>query len=507
MQISYTPAWKVTRRQNGLLTSIAASSTSPRLTVMLKSGDLLLLDIENGSILVKLSFGTTCSVQSVIWYSNSNVLVGCDNGSLYDTCFEPTNTEYSVTMSPFLDVFNQQICLLAFDPDSGLLAVAYANMVALYAYKAKDKGSEDKGSKPTWDAIELIKGLYNNEDSLVNALLFYPLEYGSSSLFVGYAKAGWSVRSYSGSVKRVSPDSSHNVCRIGSTALSGNKKRIAILTLDRTIVVYTFESDGPLLSSMKEVDYEDSAEITPIVPIAFTSDGLTLGGTACGEVVVLQNMDEDTSLIRHEEANHLICVIAWQTHGQKVVIGSSSPDGLTSVLKCYLSSAIVSGKPRTSDTASVTAEMAFKGWEPSDSRWEAGLGAAYFRWHLTISQTAWLRVLGITLVIMLMLFTDPPSGAKYEEVAKDSGETEIMVRDKEANTYWLDFSVRYFARYCWFQVSEWIVCIALGLFGVVTGIWDIVKGIAKLIQLAAAKWACERVGLYKKNGVCPKMTE
>ncbi|KAG8787300.1 hypothetical protein FRC12_015727 [Ceratobasidium sp. 428] len=500
MQHSYTPAWKVACRLNGLLTSSAASPTCPRLTVALKTGDLLLLDIENGSTLVKLSFGTTCSVQSMLWYSDNNVLVGCDNGSLYDTCFEPTNADYSVTMSPFLDAFNQQIRLLAFNPDLGLLAVAYANMVALYACKTKDKDHE-----PTWDAVELIKGPCNNEDSLVNALLFYPSECGSSSLFVGYAKAGWSIRNPLGSVKRVSPDLSHNVCQIGSAALSSDKKSIAISTLDRTIVVYTLESNGPLLSSMKEVDYEDSAEVAPIVPIAFTSDGLTLGGTACGDVIVFQSMDKDTSLIRHEEANHIIRVIT--THGQKVVIGSSSPDGPTSVLKCYSSSAIVSRKPRTSDTVFVTAEKALQGWEPSDSRWKAGLGAAYFKWRLTISRTARLRILGIALFLMFILSTDPPSGRKFAGVAKDSIETELMVCDKEANTYWLEFSVRYFSGYCWFQVSEWTVCIASGLASIFTGVWDIVKGIAKLIRLAAAKWACERVGLYKKNGVCPKFNE
>ncbi|KAG8787129.1 hypothetical protein FRC12_015863 [Ceratobasidium sp. 428] len=297
MPLSYTPAWKVPCRQSGLLTSIAASSTDARLAVALKSGDLLLIDIEDSTTLVNLSFETTCSVQTMDWYSASNVVVGCDNGSLYDVCFEPTNTQYSVTMCPVLAAFNHQIRLLAFDPDLGLLAVAYANMVELYVYKAKGKGHE-----PTWNALEIIKGPHNNEDSLVNALLFYPSKRGTSSLFIGYAKAGWSVRSHSGPVKRISPDSSHNVCQIGSTALSHDKKQIAMSTLDRTIAVYALESDGPVLSSMKEVElleYEDTAHISPIVPIAFTPHGLTLGGTACGNVVVFQDLDKELSLIRH----------------------------------------------------------------------------------------------------------------------------------------------------------------------------------------------------------------
>ncbi|KAG8783896.1 hypothetical protein FRC12_019243 [Ceratobasidium sp. 428] len=495
MKLSYTPAWKLTRRQSGLLTSIAASPTHARLTVAEKSGDLLLLDIENGSIIVKLSFGAACSVQSMMWYSESNVLLGCDNGSLYDTCFEPANTQYSVTMSPLLAAFNQQIRLLAFDHDLGLLAVAYANIVALYVYKAKAKDRE-----PTWDALELIKGPYNDEDGLVNALFFYPSETGSSNLFVGYAKAGWSIRSHSGFVRRVSPDLSHNVCQIGSVALSHNKDRIAITTLDRTIVVYALESDGPLLSSMKEFYYEDSATITPIVPVAFTPDGLTLGGTACGDVIVLQSTDEETSLIRHE-ANQIIRAIV--TQGQNMVVGSSSQDGSVSVLRCYSSSAIVAGK-RTGDTVSTTAEQALSGWDSSDSRWKVGSSATKFRWRLSIGRTARLRVLGITLFSIVLLFCDPPNGAKFKDTMKDSEETELMIPENEASTYWLKFSARLFGQYLYFQVTKWTKSLVSCVAGLATGTWEVIVGIAHLIRLAAAKWACERVGLYKENGVCPK---
>ncbi|KAG8776034.1 hypothetical protein FRC12_001131 [Ceratobasidium sp. 428] len=502
MQLSYTPAWKVACRQSGLLTSIAASSTDARLTVALKSGDLLLIDIEDGTILATLSFETMCSVQTMKWYSASNIVVGCDNSSLYDICFEPANTQYSVTMCPVLATFNHQIRLLTFDPDLGLLAVAYANMVELYMYKAKGKGHE-----PTWNALEIIKGPYNNEDSLVNALLFYPSKHGASNLFIGYAKAGWSVRSHSGSVKRVSPDSSHNVCQIGSAALSHDKKQIAMSTLDHTIAVYALESNGPVLSSMKEVDYEDTAWTSPIVPIAFTLDGLTLGGTACGDVIVFQDTDKETSLIRHGgKANHIIRVIA--THGQKIVIGSSSEDGSKSVLKCYSSSAIVSGKPRTDDTVSSTAEKALLGWDPADSKWKTSSGAASFKWRIAVGRTARLRMLGIAvLVLMMMLFFDPPNGVRFADAMKDSQDTDIMLREKGADTYWLIFGVRYFSEYFRFQVTHWTISFVLAFAGLFTGSWEIIKGIAGLVRKVAAKWMCERVGLYKKNGVCPKFGE
>ncbi|KAG8707826.1 hypothetical protein FRC08_000262 [Ceratobasidium sp. 394] len=290
-------------------------------------------------------------------------------------------------MSPFLALVNQRIRSLAFDPDQSLLAVAYGTMVALHVYTAKGCGQE-----PKWDVLELIKGPYNNEGSLINALLFYPTEGGSCKLFIGYTGAGWSVWHNRGSVKRVNPDLSHNVCRIGSAALSPNKRSVAISTLDDTVAVYALEGDGPVLASMKEFHLDNPTDITPIVPVSFTSGGLGLGGTACGNVLIVHSASDKTSLLRHEDGTHIIQAIA--VHGENVIIGSATRDGSVSVLKCYGPLVVVPSKPRTDDPVSITAEEALLGWGPSDIKWQASSGAVKLKWRPSINRAARLWVTG-----------------------------------------------------------------------------------------------------------------
>ncbi|KAG8716874.1 hypothetical protein FRC08_008616 [Ceratobasidium sp. 394] len=108
-----------------------------------------------------------------------------------------------------------------------------------------------------------------------------------------------SIWSKPGSVKRFSPEFKHNICRVGSVSLSPDEKSIAVSTLDHSIVFYALGGDGPLLESMREFPYNNSGKITPIVPIAFTADGLTLGGTACGEVATIYSSVGEISMMRH----------------------------------------------------------------------------------------------------------------------------------------------------------------------------------------------------------------
>ncbi|KAG8766316.1 hypothetical protein FRC12_006957 [Ceratobasidium sp. 428] len=100
-------------------------------------------------------------------------------------------------------------------------------MVVLYTYK---HGSRDP--ELTWEILKLIKGPYNNESALVNSILFYPTQGGSYNLLIAYTEGGWSVWYKQGHVKRFSLDSSYNICRVGSVALSPDEKLIAISTLD-----------------------------------------------------------------------------------------------------------------------------------------------------------------------------------------------------------------------------------------------------------------------------------
>ncbi|KAG8679258.1 hypothetical protein FRC08_017100 [Ceratobasidium sp. 394] len=305
MNPSFTVSWKIEGQQEGLLTCLAISPKGTRLVVASEDQDLLLVDVSDGRVLVKLDFEKQFSVLAVLWCSESNVIVGCSNGSLYDVCFKPTNRNCTVTMVAFLTPFNQQIRSLAFDPTRHLLAIGYSNMVALFIQE--DPGHQYLHSE--WKSLEVIKGPCNNESGLVHALLFYPTDKGTRNLLIGYAESGWNVWSNVGSVKRIGPDL-HNVRRIGRASLASDKKSIAVSTLDQTIAIYALGEDGPILTSMKEFHYSDSANYSPIVPIALTPGGLTLGGTASGELPVIKGAQDDVSLMRHEEPNHVIRGIA-----------------------------------------------------------------------------------------------------------------------------------------------------------------------------------------------------
>ncbi|KAG9096566.1 hypothetical protein FRC06_008529 [Ceratobasidium sp. 370] len=354
-------------------------------------------------------------------------------------------------MSPFLTPMSKQILSLAFDPMRHLLAVGYGNTVALFHQQSP--GREYLHTE--WKMLELIKGPCNNASGLVNVLLFCPIESGRQILLIGYAEAGWNVWSDIASVKRISPDHNHNVCRIGRAALGSDGRSIAVSTLDHAIVTYTLGREGPILASMKEFPYQDSAKYTPIVPIASTLDGLTLGGTASGQVPMIETGNGVMSLMRHESKTHLVREIA--THGQKVVIGSSSDTG--SIVKCYSSSPVVT----VTDT---TAIEAMEGWDHSDGRWKVirqyGPG---IRWRLKIGRTTWNWIFSGMLVTVLMLSANPPGGASFDDAEKESEDTEVLKPQFERHMYWIFFGVRHFCKFAKFQVTVWFRWMASNKFG------------------------------------------
>ncbi|QRV74462.1 WD40 domain-containing protein [Ceratobasidium sp. AG-Ba] len=355
MSVSYNPSWKIVNEQQNLLTSLAISLDGARLVVASKDCNMLLIDMEDGSVLANLSFENRFWATSTKWYSSRNLFVGGSNGVIYQVCFNPTNHKFTATMNPILEL-QEQIWSLEFDPGQNLLAAGHRDRVGLYTYHERVKNSE-----PQWKSVENIKGPHNDERGLVTALLFYPTRQNERDLFIGYAEAGWSIWSRPGCLKRVSPDHNHNVCRIGSVTLSPDKKSIAISALDRCIITYELSDGGPLLESMKEHPYEDISGTCPIVPIAFTSDGVIIGGTACGDVPMI-NDGGVTTLIHHERPNHVIRAIA--TFGQKIIVGSSA--GSETVLTCYAPSVVVAVKPQKTKTSLITASDALVGWEERD---------------------------------------------------------------------------------------------------------------------------------------------
>ncbi|KAG8701760.1 hypothetical protein FRC08_003913 [Ceratobasidium sp. 394] len=358
-------------------------------------------------------------------------------------------------MSPFLSPFSQQIRSLAFDPTRHILAVGYGNTVALFT-------NENPGRQyhhSDWRSLELIKGPCNNESSLVHALLFYPSQKNTRNLLIGYAESGWNIWSDVGSMKRISPESNHNVCRIGRAALAADEKSLAVSTLDRAIAIYALGDDGPILTSMKEFPYEDSTDYSPVVPIASTSNGLTLGGTGCRELPVIRGTQDDMSLMRHEEGNHVIRTIA--THGDKIVVGSTN--WLESVVKCYSSSVIVPGKKDTGSPALVTVTEALAGWEDSDSQWRVVEEPKTDSKRFAVSKRTGIWAMLIVILMILILSADPPEGDSFEEAKRESHDTDLLKPSLKRHEYWVVFGVRHFVKYCVFQHAAWAKWIVSGI--------------------------------------------
>ncbi|KAG9098840.1 hypothetical protein FS749_002823 [Ceratobasidium sp. UAMH 11750] len=474
MCFSYNVSWRLSGHQDRLLTYLAFSPSGGHLAVASEDRNLLLVDTERGTALLKLGFENQTSVLCGLWYSDDNLIVGCCNGYMYDICFNPTDEERSVTMSPILD-------------------------------RMTDQRNPGRHYLPTaWTFLEVVKAPSSDIGGLVHAMFFYPTDTGTNNLFIGYAELGWNIWSDSGSVTRVSPETSHNVCRVGRASLAGDQKSIVVSTLDHSIAIYALSNDGPNLSSLKEFPFKEVEDLSLVVPVASTLDGLTLGGTTYGEVPFIEGSKGEMSLIRHEETDHLIRVLA--THDKKIVVGSSSKSG--SVLKCYTSSAIVHSAV-DDDTPKplvfATATEALLGWDELDSRWRVVSRPNRLRWQLKLSRRACAWILLSSIALVLILSADPPGGPSFEDATKESYDTDMVKPTLKRHEYWVLFGLRHFAKYMAFQFKMWLGWMIGATTAFLGSSVRLVPKAVDLFILGAGKWMCEQVRVYRERGVCPKL--
>ncbi|KAG8773329.1 hypothetical protein FRC12_002573 [Ceratobasidium sp. 428] len=495
MPLSYTVLWKISGYQNGLLTCMTLSPSGARLVIGSEDQNLLLVDADVGKVLVELSFEEQFKALCAMWYAEHNAVVGCCNGGMYDVCFNPTNKERAVTMSPFLTPQSHQVRSLAYDPARCILAVGYGSTVALYMYG---------GSAAKWEPLEIIKAPCDNEGGLVQAMFFYPTDKSTRDLFIGHAEQGWHLWSDVSTVRRVSRDSNHNVCRIGRASLSSDEKSIVVSTLDHTIATYAIGSEGPILSSLKEYPYSDVDDFSPVVPVASTPDGLTLGGTTHGEVPMIGGTNGGMSLIRHEEPDHLIHAIV--THDRKIIVGSSSFQ--ESVVKCYSSSAAAGsavGESHHSAPIYVAMTEALAGWEPLDSRWDAVPRATLpRRWKFAIRRSVMAWLLVVSTLMVLILSADPPGGESFKKARpKESEGTDIFRPTFDCSEYWILFGLEYFCGYFKHQLTSWGWWVMDSVYQFWENVAEFFPEAKKALMLVIAKWMCERVDFYRKLGLCP----
>ncbi|KAG8703538.1 hypothetical protein FRC09_004105, partial [Ceratobasidium sp. 395] len=494
MRSSYNVSWKLCGRQDLLLTYLSFSPDGRRLASASEDRNLLLIDAERGDALVQLDFEGQTSVHCGLWSSNDNIVVGCCNGYMYEVCFNPTNKQYRVTMLPMLHRMPNQVRSIAFDPARRLLAVAHGNLVALYTQNT----SLSQNLPSEWEFLEDIKAPSSGVGSLIQGIFFYLTTEGTSNLFIAYAELGWKIWRCAATVTWVSPDTSRNVCRIGRVSLAEDQKSVVISTLDHSIVVYALGSDGPILSSFKEYPYQDIEDMSLVVPVASTLDGSTLGGTTYGNVPMIEGANGEMSIIQHEETDHLIRVLA--THGNNVVIGSSSRSG--SVLKYYTSSAVArsASNNRPKPLVVVTATEALLGWDALDSQWTPVSWSKRIGWRLQPSRQACIWMLLLTLFLILVLSADPPRESSFQDTTKQSSSTDMFKPTYDRSDYWIMFGVRHFTQLTRYQFKRWLAWTVDSASNCIRNTAGLIPKGGKLVLLGMAEWMCNQVQVYRESG-------
>ncbi|EUC67077.1 DnaK family protein, partial [Rhizoctonia solani AG-3 Rhs1AP] len=430
--------------------------------LMLASEDrtMVFVDMDGGNVLSVVSFEDQFAIMAAVWYSETNLIVGGCNGNLYYVCINPVLKAGVVTMMPFLSPFSQRIRNLALDTSNSILAVGYGNTVALHA-------SNTVKGKVTWRPIELIQGPAHNRSGLVNSLTFFPARNGSSQLLVAYAEAGWSIWNPCGTVRHINPAVHHNVCRVGRASLSIDRRMIIFSTLDRSVVTYPLNDDGPVLTGKKEYASGDRDTCSIVVPVEITPDGFLLTGTTLGEVSIIEVGDEssqgNSTVIRHADETHLIRVILKT--GNKVVIGSSSPN--ESLVRCYSTNAVT-------------------------------------RASSSVKKQEFPACLWLSLWIVL-ISVDPPGGIPFSEAKRDSDTTDLMKPRLQRHQYWVMFGIQHFFKYVIYQHASWMGWVLKAVYDFFAGLSDVVPEMFEIFGVIIGGWMCNQVKEYREAGVCPKV--
>ncbi|CAE6457461.1 unnamed protein product [Rhizoctonia solani] len=409
---------------------------------------------------------------------------------------------------------------MAFD-NSGLhslLAVGHSTRVTVYLQTIP--GHE-------WKKIDEIQEPCDDASGLVNGLFFFGNKerklHKERKLFVGYAAEGWTIWQYksgggTGDLRRISPAHFSNVCRVGQVRLAPNQERVSIATLDQSAVIYRMSDNGPILESAEPYPLQVPLPENPVLPIAYTSTDLVLGGTSSGDIPVIKSDGAVTPRLRHADGHLLRAVTPHDDligEYEYVIAGSTGRDGKTT-LKGYVRYIgtrrwfLFSKRARIptpsepfsvalSDVLVIGSDEAHKRtWPKSDLDKVASLGRLFRSTKVKVS-------IGLYIFLMTLILTsDPPGGETYQPNMEDSGETGVMLTTFPRHHYWMLFGMRHFFHFTWFQVSSW------SIFGA-SLLWEFAKYIAKyplgiieFLLTGIDMWICERFESYRRLGVCPQ---
>ncbi|KAG8714229.1 hypothetical protein FRC11_009326, partial [Ceratobasidium sp. 423] len=323
----FRDVWSVTGRQKDLITCTAISPSGMWLVSCSQDGTVVFVDFKAGLTAGVLDLEGSFFVTAVVWRSDTIIVAGCSNGFVYQIDYEH-KSKRPLVMHTLIKSFKFPIRLLAFDTFRDMIAIACGGEVWIYVRSAGTSTSTEN-----WHCVDHVLAPCPGAPSLVTSLCFFGLALSCRHLFIGHAKAGWTVWLAPRSYKRAPYVQNGKVCTIGSAAISSSEGFIAIATLDQLLTTYTLREGGPVIESRFETGFQDSTNYRPVLPIVSTSNDIILKGTSTGDIEVFEPKTRSMASLHHAP-KHLIRTL--NAYGDKVVVGSSEQNqGGNSCLRCY----------------------------------------------------------------------------------------------------------------------------------------------------------------------------
>ncbi|CAE6472981.1 unnamed protein product [Rhizoctonia solani] len=440
LDFPFRGVWTILDRQKDWLTSTAISPS----------------DYKAGVLVGILDFESKFYPTTAIWRSDTILVFGCSNGVVYHLDFEHKSRR-PVSVHALVKPLKSPVRAIAFDTFRDMLGIACGGEVWIYV-RTIGTGTE------TWDCVDYIPAPCGGAAGLVTALCFFGTTLSRRHLFIGHAKAGWTIwfapRSYHRTPFTDSEDG--DVCTIGSATIPFSEQFIAIATLDNAFVTYSLKEGGPVVDTQFKVKSREATGYCAVLLIVSTSSDLVLKGTVAGDIEVLDLKTHSTASLHHAH-NHIIRTL--NAYGDKVVVGSSDlTENSSGCLRCYTISTAAEPQDwrRIDEPQGPIFEITLNSILPFSERGILcdPLGMLSIG-HTVSFKLRWKRSLVFLLVglgvLLLALALDPPS-----RVSSVSTRDVQILRTPNSRSATpsrnptLSTLIRWCAGYISSQVSEWV---------------------------------------------------
>ncbi|KAG8687179.1 hypothetical protein FRC11_007642 [Ceratobasidium sp. 423] len=409
LDFPFRSVWSISDRQKDWLTCTAISPSGMWLASASQDGTIVFVDYKAGVLVGILDFESKFYPTTAIWRSDTILVFGCSNGVVYHLDFEHKSRR-PVSVHALVKPLKSPIRAIAFDTYRDMLSIACGGEVWIHV-RTIGTGTE------SWDCVDHIPAPCASAAGLVTALCFFGTTLSRRHLFIGHAKAGWTIwlapRSYHRTPFTDSEDG--DVCTIGSATIPLSEQFIAIATLDNAFVTYSLREGGPVVDTQFKVNSREATSYRPVLPIVSTSSDLVLKGTIVGDIEVLDLKTHSTTSLHHAH-NHIIRTL--NAYGDKVVVGSSdlTENNSSSCLRCYTISAAAEPRDwrRIDELQGPIFEITLNSILPFSERVILCDPLGMFSiGHMVSFKLRWKRSLVFLLVglgvLLLALALDPPS--------------------------------------------------------------------------------------------------